>query len=149
MFSDNSVPSYFLWNITKPGKTGLPNYDLTKDEEACATYVDGPRLNEVQIRYERVITKLFKQYDIPLKITNEIRLAVRAKLWRMGKLFSKLGTKNHQEQLNKWKNGRDATWNFTLSGMETNRQLLSKKRKLEEQLDKENSKRRKLEKEVC
>ena len=108
--------------------------------------VDG--LNEVQICYERVITKLFKKYDIPLKITDDIRAAVRAKLWRMGKLFSKLGGKNRQEQLDKWKDGHDATWNFTVSGIEVNRQLLSKKRKLEEQLNEENAKRRKLEKEV-
>ena len=26
--------SYFLWSISQPGKTGTPNFDLSKDPEA-------------------------------------------------------------------------------------------------------------------
>ena len=87
-------------------------------------------------------------YAIPLEISDTIRAALKAKLWRMGKLFSKLGGTKCQEQLIKWKDGSEATWNFVVNEVEVQRQLLKRKRLIEVQIEKESTKRRKLENEV-
>lgn len=140
-----SFSSYFLWSISQPGKGGSPNYDLAEDEEARVT---SSGFTPVQLRHERVITKVFKCYKIPLKITDAIRAAMKTKLWRMGKLFSKLGGTKRQQQLEKWRRGDHATWNFQVNETEVSRQLLHKKRKVEAQMDEECTKRRKLESEL-
>ena len=49
------------------------------------------------------------------------------------------------EQLGNWNNGHDSTWEFTVDKTELNKQLLTKKHKVEVQLD---TKRRKFENEV-
>ena len=64
----------------------------------------------------------------------------------MGKHWSTLGSKKRPQQLEDWK---DSTWNFSVDQVELNKQLISKKRKAEIQLDKEVTKRRKLESEVA
>jgi len=56
--------SYYLWSISKPGKTGIPQIDLSKD---IVTYDEN--LTDVQLQYERIILKTFLHYSIPLVIT--------------------------------------------------------------------------------
>jgi len=102
----------------------------------------------VQLAHERVINKIFVHYAIPLEITDAIRAAFRAKLWRMGKLFSKLGGKKHQQQLMKLKDGSEAMWKFEVNEVEVKRQLLKRKRLFEAQIEEESMKRKKLESEV-
>ena len=46
------------------------------------------------------------------------------------------------------KDGSEATWNFVVNEVEVQRQLLKRKRLIEEQIEKESTKRRKLENEV-
>ena len=97
-----------------------------------------------QLLYERVITKVFAQYAIPL---DNVRTSFRTKLWRMGQKLFKLGSKSRVLQLNHWKEGKGATWKFSVSDTEVNRQLLHRKRKAEN-LDEEISKRQKCEQEI-
>ena len=77
-----------------------------------------------QLLYERVITKVFAQYAIPLEISDNVRASFRTKLWRMGQKLFKLGSKSRVLQLNHWKEGKGATWKFSVSDTEVNRQLL-------------------------
>ena len=76
--------------------------------------------------------KTFKDNAIPLDVTDTIRNAFNSKLWRMGKFFATLGTKNRKAQLLKWKEGPDAVWTFTVGESEINRQLLHRKRSFKE-----------------
>lgn len=103
----------------------MPTVDLSEDSEACVT---SNKLTPAQLLRERVITKLFKHYQIPLQITDSIRGAVKSKLWRMGKLLSKFGGSKQQQQLSKWKEGIEATWDFEVRGNEVARQLLKRSR---------------------
>ena len=130
-----SLFSYYLWSISFPGKNGTPLSDLSKDKEAQVA--NSSKFTLVQLAHERVINKVFVHYAIPLEITDAIRAAFRAKLWRMGKLFSKLGGKKRQQQLMKWKDGSEAMWKF-----EVNERLV------EAQIEEESTKRKKLESEV-
>ena len=132
--------SYFLWSISRPGKTG--SYDLSGDSDAN---VPSGKFTPTELLYERVITKLFKQYEIPIHITDPIRLAIRSKLWRMGKVLSKLGGGQRKKQLDKWKDGPNSSWNFEVSESEVKWQLLKRKHSVETQLEVECTKRRKLE----
>ena len=100
-----------------------------------------------QLLYERVITKVFAQYAIPLEISDNVSASFRTKLWRMGQKLFKLGSKSRVLQLNHWKEGKGATWKFSVSDTEVNRQLLHRKRKAEN-LEEEISKRQKCEQEI-
>ena len=95
-----------------------------------------------------MITKVFTHYAIPLEITDSIGSSFKAKLWHLGKWYSKQGGKQREQQLLNWKNGRDSVWNFEVSDVEVNRQLLKRKRCVETQIKEETEKRRKLESEV-
>ena len=64
----------------------------------------------------------------------------------MGRSWSELGSKNRSKKLVAWKN---EDWEFSISHVESKRQLLAGKRKAEIMLDKEILKRQKLEKEVA
>ena len=121
--------SFYLWSIALPGNNGTPRFDLSKDEACCVT---SQNLTHHQILIERVINKTFSDNSIPLDVSDSIRATFSAKLWRMGKLFARLGTKNCNIQLAKWKEGRDSVWRFTVSDAEINKQLLSRKRSLED-----------------
>lgn len=136
--------SFYLWSISKPGKNGTPHFDLSEDPAAT---VKSENLTYKQILLERVIKKTFKDNSIPLDVTDTIRNAFNSKLWRMGKFFATLGTKNRKAQLLKWKEGPDAVWTFTVGESEINKQLLHRKRSLEE-LHAETTKRRCLEAKV-
>ena len=80
-------------------------------------------------------------------MTDSIRASFKLKLLRMGKLFSKLGIKNRQTQIVRWKEGDDANWMFTVSATEINHQVLCSKWSIKE-LDEEKSKRMRLEQKV-
>jgi len=94
-------------SISKPGKTGIPQVDLSNDTDC--TSEEG--LTGIQQKYERVIAKRFSDHSIPLVITPAIRTAFKCKLWRMGKCFSTLGTKNRSAKLETWKTGN---WQFSI-----------------------------------
>lgn len=93
-----------------------------------------------QLLIERVIIKTFKHYHIPLDISDTIRDSFRVKLWRMGKLLSKQGTKSRQAQLAKRKEGDDNMWKFTVTESEIKDQILCRKCSLKD-FEEEKSKR--------
>lgn len=88
--------SYFLWSISHPGKSGVPQHDLSSDKDL---QISPGEFTPTQLKYERVIVKVFKHYDIPLSISESIRATFRSKLWRMGKLFARLGGTKRKQQL--------------------------------------------------
>ena len=135
----------YLWNISLPGNNGTPRFDLSKDEASCVT---SENLTSHQILIERVINKTFADNSIPLDVSDTIRATFRTKLWRMGKLFAKLGTKNRNRQLEKWKEGKDSIWKLTSGEAEVTKQLLSRKRSLEENLQAKVTKRQCLEQQL-
>jgi len=94
----------------------MPTYNLSKDNEAFVNLTD---LTMIQMLNERVITKVFRHYAIPLSITYNVRAIFRERLRRMGSKFCRLGGKGHQNQLNKWK---ESTWPHTVNVMEVSRQ---------------------------
>ena len=110
--------NFFLWNISHPGKNGHPTFDLSKDKDAT---VSSKELTSVQLSLERVITKVFCHYAIPIDISNSIRTTFKSKLWRMGKALSKLGGKKRPEQLRRWNEGPESVWNFTVNEAEVSR----------------------------
>ena len=136
--------SYFLYTISHPDKYGAP-LDLSKDKEARA---DTEGLTQAQIAIERVIMKVLRKYAIPIEVTDRIRATFKTKLWRMGKTLSKLGGTKHQQQLQKWQEGKDSIWSFTVDHAEAVRQLTKRNRQVEMQLENEVNKRRKIETEV-
>ncbi len=89
--------------------------------------------------------KLFNHYSILIEVTGDIRATVKTKLWRMGKLYSSYGGAKRKQQLLKWPS---TSWKFEVSEVKVNHQLINRKRKLESQLEEENSKRRRLESEL-
>ena len=142
----NCVYSYYLWSISELGKTGTPSINLTDDPEAQVANCD--KHTCLKLAHERIITKIFTHYVIPLEITDGIRATFKAKLWRMGKRFSTLGGQQRPLQLSQWQNGPDANWMFTINEMEVNNQSLLRKRKVEAHLHEESHKCKKLESEV-
>ena len=107
-----------MWSISRPGKYGRPLHDLSGDTEACVNNED--RYSPVQLAYERVITKTFTHYKIPLEITDTIRTTFKSKLHRMGKLLSGSGGKKRLRRLNEWK---ESVWEFKVGKAELNNLL--------------------------
>ena len=73
---------------------------------------------------DHVITKTFKQFDIPFQITDNIRSIFTAKLWRMGKCISKKGGTRKKQQLESWKDEKSSTWYININETEVKTQLL-------------------------
>lgn len=138
-----TLHSYYLWSISKPGKTGIPQIDLSNDPVNVAVCDDG--LTDIQLQYERIILKTFSHYSIPLEITPDIRSTFKCKLWRMGQCYSKLGSDSRSIKLEYWKL---KDWDFSAKDTEVTKQLIARKRKAEIELDKEKAKRQKLEKDL-
>lgn len=89
--------SHFLWSISHPGKCRTSQYDLSSDNEAMVSLAEN--LTPTQLAYERVISKVFHHYAIPLEISESIRATFKSNSWRMGRLFSKLGGTKRKQQL--------------------------------------------------
>ena len=98
----------------------MQTFDLSKDSEAHVA--NGDALTERQLADERVITKVFTRYAIPLEISNSIRGTFKSKLWRLGKGISGLGGTQRHKTLEKWK---QSVWTFTVDSHEVNRQLIT------------------------
>ena len=136
----NFFSSFYLWNISKPGRNGVPGKDLSEDDDCSEVQ---PRdLTAQQLAYERVITKTFCEYNIPLAITDNIRTTFKSKLWRLGKCLSATGGKKRSQILNSWKS---SSWEFIVNKSEINNLLVNRKRKYETHLHEETCKRQKLE----
>ena len=117
---------------------------MSKDPEAKVNIGD-ENLTPVQMLTERVITKVFNHYSIPLDITDSIRATFRSKLWRMGKKLSTMGGTKRDEQIERWK---ESVWSLKIESTEVLRQLRKRARQTEHQLECESSKRHRAEEEV-
>lgn len=112
--------SYFLYSISHPDKYGKPLFDLSTDPEASIppTTLSAP----TQISIKRIITKTFTRYRCDVIITNRLRSAFTAKLWRMGKALQSLGGTRRSLLIENWKSTK---WMLELVADE----IISKKRK--------------------
>ena len=126
----DSIHTYL---VSHPAKNGMPRVDLADDQEAL---VCNSSANERQIALEHVITKVFSNYGITLNITDKIR---NVKLWRMGMKIPQCGGPKRKQLIEEWKE------TLSVDHKEVNKQLVCEKRRFEVQLDKEVSKRKKLE----
>jgi len=92
--------SFILYDISHPNKLGVPQVDLSDDNEAS---VDESSLATKQAVVERVIAKIFTRYKCDVIITERLRTLFSAKLWRMGKAVSSLGGTARTNMFEKWK----------------------------------------------
>ena len=65
----------YLWSISLPGKNGTPNSNLCQDKEA--QMANTSQFILVPLAHERVITKVFNHYAIPLEISDTIQAAFK------------------------------------------------------------------------
>ena len=85
------MSTYNLYSISHPNKHGLPMHDLSSDEEA--TPDTSETLTNHQLLIERIITRVFSEYNICCVIDDEMRALFKSKLWRVGQEISKAGSK--------------------------------------------------------
>ena len=83
----NICHSYYLSSISHVNKYGVPQLDLSADEEATVASVSEHSFSFSQLCTERVIVKLFSHYKCDVVITNRLRSLFSSKLTRMGKLI--------------------------------------------------------------
>ena len=81
--------SHYLYSISHPNKCGVPQWDLSDDEEAKIKDPD-QSLSFNQLCTERVIVKLFT-YKCDVVITDRLRSLFTNKLMRMGKAIQAQG----------------------------------------------------------
>ena len=140
--------SYFLYEISRPSKSGVPQVSLVDDPEV---QIDLPKsLCPSQVAVERVIVKIFHHFHCDVVITDRLRSLFMLKLWRMGNAIQGLGGTARKKQYDKWK---DSKWLIELMNEEivlppnckvkpdnNNVILQSKKIKLQDQLKTANEK---------
>lgn len=119
----------------------MPLIDLSDDPEAQIEGETLELLTDKQRAIEHVIIKTFFNHSISVNITDKIRATFRSKLWRMGQCLAKLGGSKRHQQVNAWK---DTVWSLIISVPGIG-QLMHQKRRLQEELRDEVSKRQKLE----
>jgi len=95
--------SHYLYTISLPTKYGLPQRDLSKDEDAKICLESDQKFSNKQLLIERVIVKLFKHYHCDVLITDRLRNMFSAKLTRMGKAIQSVGGTSRTKLLNNWK----------------------------------------------
>jgi len=113
---------------------------LTADEQSLV--IDSKYFTPLQLQYERVIVKTFTHYCIPWTITVSIRQMFRSKLRRTGMQLARCGSKSRLLTLDKWKNGTQCIWYFTVDACKVNQQLLKQKSEMEAKLKREVDKRK-------
>ena len=85
-------------------------------------------MSVTQLAVEYIITKTFSHYAVTLDITDNICTAFKSKLWRMSRRISGIGgTKQKNDLMLKWKEGRGSVRNFTINEYEVGRQILTQK----------------------
>ena len=84
-------PSYYLYNISKPTKYGVPQVDLSGDTEAKVDSSLEKSFSSNQLCTERVMAKLFMHYHCNVVITDSLRSIFSSKLMRMGKAMQTCG----------------------------------------------------------
>jgi len=80
--------SYFLYEISHPNKSGIPQISLFNDPEAQIDL--SASLCPSQAALERFIVKVFCHCHCDVIITNHLRSLFTLKLWRLGKTIQGL-----------------------------------------------------------
>ena len=98
------IYSYYLYEISHPNKTGIPQISLVEDPEVK---IDIPSsLCPSQAAVERVIAKVFFHFHVDIIITDRLRSLFYLKLWRMGKSIQGLGGSARNKRYDKWKGSK-------------------------------------------
>jgi len=101
-------------------------------------------LSYSQVKLERVIKRTFAEYDVHFPATEQLRASFKSKLWRMGQKLSKVGSTKRKAILEGWKTGKDCKWELQINAIAANKELVRAKRKSEQQLASEHTKRLRL-----
>ena len=117
--------SQFLYEYSHPNKYGVPQIDLSNDNEASVDLPAELSLSSDQLAIERLIVKVLTRYRCDVIITDRLRTLFRSKLCRMGKTLQSLGGPARAKLTGKWK---ETTWKIKLKGNEI---VPSRKRKSE------------------
>lgn len=89
--------------------------------------------------------KTFSEYGVSLPVTPDTRAKFKTKLWRLGQRLSKAGSTKRAQILLEWK---QSVWEVELDTTTANKALVKGKRKAEQQLAVEKSKKQRLENEL-
>jgi len=115
------MPAAFIFGTY--WENGIPTIRAAPNDEflPCATKTT----SETQSAIDLAISKTFKQYSIPLHITDNIRSTFKWKLWRMGKLYPMI---ERNAQLDSWKSGKCAALKMEINEIKVKTPLLWKRR---------------------
>ena len=83
--------SYYLYEISHPNEYGVPQLNLSDDDEAK---IDKSIVESLSLNVERVIVRLFNHYHCDAVIIDRIRSVFTSKLARIGNLYRHLEEKN-------------------------------------------------------
>jgi len=117
--------SQFLYEFSHPNKYGVPQINLSDDNEASVDLPAQLSLSSDQLAIERFIVKVFVRYRCDVIITDRLRNLFRSKLCRMGKTLQSRCGPARTKLIGKWK---ETTWTIELKGNEI---VPSRKRKSE------------------
>ena len=100
--------SYFLYSIARPDKYGEPLIDLDLSSDLSEAEVQAAQLrgtSEKQKKLDQVLTKIFQNYSVSpgAAASQTLRNRLSVKLWRMGKMLSKVGGPKRIKILCNWK----------------------------------------------
>ena len=122
--------SHFLYTISHPSKSGIPSIDLSKDEETIPIYASDITYKfQSLVQIDRVLTKAINASSHLKPVVNKrLRSLATAKLWRMGKALAKTNSRQHQQQLERWKK---MEWKLILKPIEVQSALIQEKKNLQ------------------
>ena len=105
--------SQFLYECSHPNKYGVPQIDLSNDNEASVDLPAKLSLSSDQLVVERLIVKVFTRYRCDVIITDRLRTPFRSKLCRMGN-----STISQWSCSYKIDRQMEAVWTIELKGIE-------------------------------
>ena len=106
--------SYYVYNISFPTKYGVPQVDLSSDEEVSKAILESS-LTHNQLLIERVICKTFAHHRCDVIISDHLRSLFTNDIFRMGKAMHALGGRGRAKQLEQWK---ETNWTIILNESE-------------------------------
>ena len=113
--------SFFLGDISRPGKNGAPTV-MPNGEDLLPCARKSTSSTEAAI--DHVITKTFKQFDIPFQITDNIRSILQLNFEECENLFLRKGGTRKKQQLESWKDEKSSTWYININETKIKTQLL-------------------------
>ena len=139
--------SYYLYNLARPDRNGIPINNLSADEEAVPEYMpDVLYTSENEAKIDRVLTKAVSAHShLKPVISKRLRSVMKAKLCRMGKSLHNKNSRQRRIIIDRW---REMQWCITLTPAEVRSSLVKEKENLQRELENERKKTVKLAEEV-